>query len=405
MIKNLQGWQEITLGELFEFKNGINSDKESYGRGVKFINVMEVIYNSSITADKIKGSVQLDSEQLSNYLVKRGDVLFNRTSETREEIALSAVYLDDEPVVFGGFVIRARPKRNLMDDNFKKYCFSSRSFREQAIEKGQGAIRTNIGQTNLEKIKLLIPPVPEQKKISQFLFTWDKAIDNLQKLIQAKESLKQGFIKRLLTGEIKIKSFEGKWKHFSLKQLASIVSGGTPDTKKKEYWGGNIDWVTPTDITALKGQRFIVHTERRITDAGLKNSSATLIPKNSVVVCTRATIGDCAINANPLTTNQGFKTLIPLNIDSQFLYYKIRSLKSELIGKANGSTFLEISKSDLENIEIFIPESTEEQTAIASVLGNLDDEIDILKKKLKRYQLQKSGLIEQLLSGDKKVSI
>lgn len=101
-------WEVKELGELFDFKNGINAGKESYGKGVKFINVMEVIYHDFILPEMIPGTVQISDEQKELYLVKDGDVLFNRTSETVDEIGLSAVYNGNEDVVFGGFVIRRK---------------------------------------------------------------------------------------------------------------------------------------------------------------------------------------------------------------------------------------------------------------------------------------------------------
>src|SRR6185312_5643122 len=110
-------WQVKGLGELFNFKNGINSGKESYGKGVKFINVMEVIYNDCITSEFIPGSVQISEDQKKLYKVKNGDVLFNRTSETTDEIGLASVYYGNDEVVFGGFIIRGRPTNSTIDDN------------------------------------------------------------------------------------------------------------------------------------------------------------------------------------------------------------------------------------------------------------------------------------------------
>jgi len=127
-------WDVFELGELFEFKNGINAGKESYGKGVKFIHVMEVIYHDFISPDMIPGTVQISDEQKELYLVKDGDVLFNRTSETIEEIGMSAVYNGNEDVVFGGFVIRGRPILNAIDPVYKRYCLRSNLVRNQIIK-------------------------------------------------------------------------------------------------------------------------------------------------------------------------------------------------------------------------------------------------------------------------------
>jgi len=134
-------WNIKTLGEIFEFKNGINAEKESYGKGVKFINVMEVIYNDLITPEKIPGSVEINEDQKKLYLVKDGDVLFNRTSETTNEIGLTAVYDGAEDVVFGGFVIRGHPVDNSTNKIFRRYCFRSKYIRDQSKKSGQGAVR------------------------------------------------------------------------------------------------------------------------------------------------------------------------------------------------------------------------------------------------------------------------
>jgi len=184
-------WEFNTLGHLFEFKNGINASKASYGDGVKFINVMEVIYHNCITAEMIPGNVKISDKQLNDFLIKRGDVLFNRTSETTEEIGLAAVYLDDEEVVFGGFVIRGTPKDNSLNDHFKKYCFHTDFVRNQIIKGGQGAVRSNIGQGDLEKVKIILPPLPEQKAIAHVLGLIDTAINTNNRLIAKKELQKK----------------------------------------------------------------------------------------------------------------------------------------------------------------------------------------------------------------------
>src|SRR5438067_231683 len=109
------------------------------------------------------------------------------------------------------------------------------------------------------------------------------------------------------------------WNLKMLSDTGKIISGGTPDTRNSNFWNGDIAWCTPTDITKLKGATHIVNTERKITEAGLRFSSATLLPEKSLVICTRATIGDCAINLLPISTNQGFKSIVP--VDDVNVYY------------------------------------------------------------------------------------
>ncbi len=205
-------WDIFKLGELFEFKNGINAGKESYGSGVKFINVMEVIYHDFITPDLITGTVQISDEQKELYLVKEGDVLFNRTSETVDEIGLSAVYKGKEEVVFGGFVIRGRPIINAIDEIYKRYCLRSSLVRNQIITSGQGAVRTNIGQGDLSQVKVPLPPLSEQKAIAQLLSKVDLVIQLNEKLIVQKEQRKKWLMHQLLKGRKRLKGFKGEVK-------------------------------------------------------------------------------------------------------------------------------------------------------------------------------------------------
>jgi type I restriction enzyme S subunit len=197
-------------------------------------------------------------------------------------------------------------------------------------------------------------------------------------------------------------SMEKSWKKLALGEVGEIVSGGTPDTEKLSYWDGNIAWITPTEITKLQG-RYIYDTERKITEAGLKNSSATLLPVNSVVVCTRATVGQCAINKIPMCTNQGFKSIIlKPEFDADYLYFVISENKHEFIRLASGSTFLEVSKGDFSNLSFNFP-PLPEQRKIAAILRTWDEGAEKADKVAATYRAQKRGLMQQLLSGQVRV--
>ncbi|WP_300369806.1 restriction endonuclease subunit S [Brachyspira sp.] len=189
------------------------------------------------------------------------------------------------------------------------------------------------------------------------------------------------------------------WQEFKLKDIGEILGGGTPSTKNEKYWNGDILWLTPTEVTALK-TKYLYDTERKITELGLKNSSAKIIKPNSLIICTRATIGDCCINKKEISTNQGFKSIIPnINHNVLFLYYLINHNRNHLISNSSGSTFLEISKSNLENLSFYFP-PLEEQKRIAEILSLCDEVIENLMNLIEKKELYKKGVMQRLLSGE-----
>src|SRR5690625_4223486 len=225
-----EDWEVKGLDSLFTFKNGLNADRTRYGKGVKFINVMEVIYSNSISPQDIPGTIEISEAQKKLYKVEYGDIVFNRTSETPEEVGLSAVYLGTEEVVFGGFVIRAKPRNKAINTLFKKYGFRSSPVRRQIIQRGQGAVRSNIGQKDLATVKIILPPLPEQKAIADCLSTWDRGIEKLTALIDAKKEQKKGLMQKLLTGSLRLRSatgepFDGEWKEVIVNELADVYDG------------------------------------------------------------------------------------------------------------------------------------------------------------------------------------
>lgn len=192
------------------------------------------------------------------------------------------------------------------------------------------------------------------------------------------------------------------WEVKSVGDVTKIISGGTPSSTNSKYWNGNILWCTPTDITKSR-TKYIFDTEKKITNEGLKNSSATLLPKGTLLLCSRATIGEVAIAGCDISTNQGFKSLICLEgYNNEFLYYSIPSLKNKMMEKAFGSTFLEISKTNLSSILVTFP-TFAEQSAIATTLSDVDTLIIALDKKIAKKKLIKQGAMQQLLTGKKRL--
>lgn len=189
-----------------------------------------------------------------------------------------------------------------------------------------------------------------------------------------------------------------EWEVRPLNYLGAICSGGTPDTEVAEYWNGDIAWCTPSDITKLD-TKYIESTEVKITAKGLKESSATLLPPRSIVVCTRATIGNAAICNTEIATNQGFKNIIPNEkANPEWLYYIIIYSKPRLVRFGCGSTFLEVSKKDFSRFKIAVPPLAE-QRKIAEVLGVWDEAIEKQARLIEKLALRKRALMQRLLSA------
>lgn len=190
--------------------------------------------------------------------------------------------------------------------------------------------------------------------------------------------------------------FPCDWENKKFQQICDIFSGGTPNTNVREYWDGDIPWCVPTDITS--NSKYIWQTERNITRLGLDNSSSIVMPENSILMCSRATIGPRCINKVPMATNQGFKNLVcKKGYEYEFIYYYIDILLKNLLKKSNGSTFLELSKSELEKSECVVP-NNKEQSRIAEILTQWDKAIELQEKYIKQLELRKKALMQRLLT-------
>ena len=205
--------------------------------------------------------------------------------------------------------------------------------------------------------------------------------------------------KNLNVPNLRFPEFSGEWKAVPLSTIADIIGGGTPDTSVDEYWGGNIQWFTPSEIG--KG-KYAYLSDRTITEAGLKNSSAKLLPQGTVLLSTRATIGECSIATTECTTNQGFQSLVAKenNVSSEFLYYIVAKIKREMLRRSCGSTFLEISANELKKIHTNIP-SKAEQEKLVSLLSLIDQRIETQKKIIEKYESLIRGFYQFLFQQAK----
>tara|TARA_E500000318_G_scaffold112056_1_gene133740 strand:+ start:7111 stop:8418 length:1308 start_codon:yes stop_codon:yes gene_type:complete len=189
-----------------------------------------------------------------------------------------------------------------------------------------------------------------------------------------------------------------EWTSAPLEDLATITSGGTPSRVAEEFWNGDIPWVTPSDITSCR-TKFLHYTKEKITAKGLASSSATLLPRGSLLFTSRATIGEIKIAVDPVATNQGFKSLSPKpDVDGLYLFFQVERLKNEFVRFGAGSTFLEINRKDTGRVEIPYPVDRSVQTKIANILQTIDQAIEKTEALIKKYGLIKAGMMHDLFT-------
>ena len=272
----------------------------------------------------------------------------------------------------------------------------------------QGAGRYKLNKASLEKMPLLLPPIVEQKKIAQILSTWDKAISVTEKLLANSQQQKKALMQQLLTGKKRLLDengvrFSGEWKRVKLGAIADMNSGGTPKSTVEEYYGGNIPWVSISDMTS--NGKWIATTEKYLTELGLNSSSARIYPKNSVLYAMYASIGECSIAAVNLTSSQAILGIRPKDcLNYEFLYFYLTSLKEKIKLQGQQGTQSNLNAGMVKEFELDLP-SIREQQKIAAVLSVADAEISTLEKKLACLRDEKKALMQQLLTGKRRVKV
>ncbi len=281
---------------------------------------------------------------------------------------------------------------------------------KQRLEReGTGSTFKSINKSILANFPIPLPPLPEQRRIAAVLNTIQDEIAAQDDLIRALREFKRSAMARLFTygagetpaetkmtevGEIPV-----GWKVRNISEIAKISGGGTPSTKVAKYWGGEIAWLTPSDVTAHHGL-YIEHTNRSITPEGLEGSSAKLMPPGTVLMTSRATIGEAVICSVPMATNQGFINLItaPELLFNEYLAHWISWRKEYLIELGTGSTFLEVAKGVFRGISLPLP-SLPDQRRIANVLNAIDDKIAAEEDRNSALQEFFRSMLQQLMTG------
>ena len=359
-FKEFQGeWEELGLSELLDFKNGLNPKPDKFGKGIKFISVMDILNNAVITYDCIKASVDVTEKELSDFSVEKGDILFQRSSETLEDVGRANVYMDDKTAVFGGFVIRGK-KKGEYDPQYFNYLLRSPFARKRIIPMGAGAQHFNIGQEGLSKVKLHFANIEEQKKIGNFLSLLDERIATQNKIIEDLKKLKSAIIEKLY------KEIQGTW--YSYRQLFSIIN---ERNKQLEY----------SNVLSASQERGMVSREDLNLDIHFERSNIStykIVKNGDYVIHLRSFQGGFAFSEKTGICSPAYTVLRPHNLlvyGYLSNYFTSRDFVNSLIivtyGIRDGRS---INVDEWLDMKVVIP-SKEQQTHIVNVIESIENKI------------------------------
>ena len=402
-------WDAVSLGELFAFKNGLNKAKRFFGNGTPIVNYMDVFERPGLTIENLSGRVSLDSQEIKNFRVRRGDVFFTRTSETVEDVGIASVMLDEpDDTVFSGFVLRARSRDGRLDNRYKQYCFAPRTIRSQITSSTTYTTRALTNGRSLSAVQIAIPPEPEQRAIAEVLSDIDGLIESLKSLIAKKQAIKAGTMQQLLTGKIRLPEFSGKWRREFIGQIGFIYNG-LSGKSKTDFRRGHAKYVTFLSVLdhvliSIDSLSFFDNVAIGSEEKQNKVLSGDLLFNNTSETPDDLAMGSAVqVDIPELYLNSfcfGFRLYNSSRYNPLYLAYSFRGPigRKLMYALAQGATRYNISKQQFLNLELRIPE-IREQIAIATILSDMDAEIAALERRLNKIRAIKQNAMQQLLTG------
>ncbi|MDW1744841.1 MULTISPECIES: restriction endonuclease subunit S [Vibrio] len=408
------GWKKVTLNQVVDrIRTIVNGEPE---------NVLTISSTGGWVDQRQKWARDMAGESLKKYThLETGELSYNRGNSKTYPYGcvfkLKNWTSAAVPNVYHSF----RTKEDMIDASFIEYAFHSGVFDKQLSQIITSSARANgllnITAKDFFDLELLVPPLPEQKKIAAILTSVDDVIEKTQAQIDKLKDLKTGMMQELLTRGVGVDgkphtefkdSSVGKipkgWDCCLLDKVAKRGSGHTPDKKKPEYWNDGVKWVSLTDSSKLD-KLYISDTAKKISQLGIENSSATLHPKGTVVMARDAGVGKSAIMTSSMAVSQHFMAWVcGEKLDNYFLYYLLQHWKPQFEAIAMGSTIKTIGLPYFKKLQIPVP-SIEEQRVISGALKSVDNKMFALERKHKQLTSTKKALMQDLLTGKVRVKV
>lgn len=390
-----KGWREVKLGEIVDINPENYSSKDEW----KYINYLDT---SNLTEGKIDyiqklrpGVDKIPSR--AKRKVRINDVLISTVRPNQKHYGImKKVY--DNMLVSTGFAV-LRPKENVVNPYFLYAYISQNDITEYLSNVAEDSTTAypSITPNVIADLDIFLPPLSEQKAIAEILGSLDDKIELLHRQNKTLEAIAETVFRKWF-----VEKASDEWEEGKLGDYITVKGGTTPSTTVMEYWDGMYAWATPKDLSKLDSP-MLLNTERRITEKGLAQISSGLLPINTVLLSSRAPIGYVAINKVPVAINQGFIAIVCDKLfTTYFMYCWIKRNMELMVGAANGSTFLEISKSVFKDIAVLVPD---EKTIkeFDKLVEPIFDKIFLNTQQIHSLEKLRDALLPKLISGEVKV--
>ncbi len=399
-----EGWTSSRIGDIAKFSSGGTPSKQndSYWSGKE-----PWISGKDLKTHYLTNSIDRLSEEgfkVAKKAPKGASLILVRGMTLLKDFPVGYATRD---LAFNQDLKALVPTKNV-DGLFLSFMLVAEKHKIRQLVSTAGHGTGRLDTLSIQEHLIYLPPLAEQKKIAQILSTWDKAITTTKQLLANSQQQKKALMQQLLTGKKRLLDdnharFSRQWKKVKLGSVADMNSGGTPRSSVEEYYGGDIPWVSIADMT--KHGKWIASTEKYLTALGLENSSARIYPKNSILYAMYASIGECSIAQVPLSSSQAILGIRPKDsLSFEFLYFFLSSLKEKIKLQGQQGTQSNLNAGMVKDFTIELP-SVDEQQKIATVLSSADQEITTLQQKLVALKQEKQALMQQLLTGKRRVII
>ncbi|MGN6043828.1 restriction endonuclease subunit S [Staphylococcus aureus] len=388
-------WEEKKVGELLEFKNGLNKGKEYFGSGSSIVNFKDVFNNRSLNTNNLTGKVNVNSKELKNYSVEKGDVFFTRTSEVIGEIGYPSVILNDpENTVFSGFVLRGRPKSgiDLINNNFKRYVFFTNSFRKEMITKSSMTTRALTSGSAINKMKVIYPvSAKEQRKIGDFFSKLDRQIELEEQKLELLQQQKKGYMQKIFSQELRFKDENSEdYPHWKNSKIEKYLKERNERSDKGQM----------LSVTINSGIIKFSELDRK-DNSSKDKSNYKVVRKNDIAYNSmRMWQGASGRSNYNGIVSPAYTVLYPTqNTSSLFIGYKFKTHRMIHKFKINSqgltSDTWNLKYKQLKNINIDIP-VLEEQEKIGDFFKKMDILISKQKIKIEILEKEKQSFLQKM---------